>query len=253
MSISIKIKQKIFINSYLNQKIVALEGIDLRVKSKEFVCLVGPSGCGKTTLMNIIGGIMEAEEKEILINNNNIAKNKNNRLGYVFQTSRLLPWLTLQDNIKLVCDDEIDNIDIKINKILESFELSEFSSVYPNTISGGMRRKVSLARAFVNNPEVLLMDEPFVSLDQPTTEDLYSVLIDYWEKNPTTIILITHSLKEALLLGDRIIFFSKRPGKIVLDYKVKANRTPLKTDNEEVADEYQKLNKKYPKLLKGLV
>ena len=252
MSISIKIKQKIFYNKYLNQKVLALKSIDLIVKPKEFVCLVGPSGCGKTTLMNIIGGIIEADEKKILINNANIEESKN-KLGYVFQTSRLLPWLTLHENIKLVCNEECKNIDGKINKILKSFELEEFSSVYPNSISGGMRRKVSLARAFVNKPDVLLMDEPFVSLDQPTTENLYNVLIDYWKKNPTTIILITHSLKEAILLGDRILFFSKRPGKIVLDYKVKANRKPLKIDNIDVNKEYNNLNKKYPELLKGLV
>ena len=116
-----------------------------------------------------------------------------------------------------------------------------------------MRRKVSLARAFVNNPEVLLMDEPFISLDQPTTEELYKVLIDYWGKNPTTVIFITHNLKEALLLGDRILFLTKRPGQIVLDYKVKSKRYPLKIDNGEVDKEYLNINKKYPNLLKGLV
>ena len=114
-----------------------------------------------------------------------------------------------------------------------------------------MRRKVSLARAFVNNPEVLLMDEPFVSLDQPTTENLYKVLIEYWKKKPTTIIFITHSLKEALLLGDRILFFSKRPGKVILDYKVKSKRIPLKIDNKDVQKEYDMINKKYPNLLRG--
>ena len=131
--------------------------------------------------------------------------------------------------------------------------MGEFIDSFPNTISGGMRRKVSLARAFVNNPEVLLMDEPFVSLDQPTTEGLYKVLVDYWRKNPTTVIFITHNLKEALLLGDRILFLSKRPGKIVLDYKVKSKRYPLKVDNSEVEKEYLNINNKYPNLLKGLV
>ena len=97
------------------------------------------------------------------------------------------------------------------------------------------------------------MDEPFVSLDQPTTESLYNVLINYWNKNPTTILFITHNLKEALLLGDRVLFFSKRPGEIVLDYKVKSNRNPLKTDNIEIENEYVQLKKKHPNLLKGLI
>ena len=251
MGISIKIKGKNYLNKHKNQTVVALKAIDIFVKPKEFVCLVGPSGCGKTTLMNIIGGLVETKHQEISINNKPISDK--NTLGYVFQTSRLLPWLTLYENIKLIYKKEEKRSEEKIKKILKSFGLGEFIDSYPNTISGGMRRKVSLARAFVNNPEVLLMDEPFISLDQPTTEELYKVLIDYWGKNPTTVIFITHNLKEALLLGDRILFLTKRPGKIVLDYKVKSKRYPLKIDNGEVDKEYLNINKKYPNLLKGLV
>ena len=251
MGISIKIKGKNYLNKHKNQTVIALKAIDIFVKPKEFVCLVGPSGCGKTTLMNIIGGLIETEHQEISINNQPISDK--NTLGYVFQTSRLLPWLTLYENIKLVYKKDEKRSEEKIKKILKSFGLGEFIDSYPNTISGGMRRKVSLARAFVNNPEVLLMDEPFISLDQPTTEELYKVLIDYWGKNPTTVIFITHNLKEALLLGDRILFLTKRPGKIVLDYKVKSKRYPLKIDNGEVDKEYLNINKKYPNLLKGLV
>ena len=250
MSISIKIKEKFFLNKDKQEKIVALKNINTKIKSKEFVCIVGPSGCGKTTLMNLIGGLVASNDSEILINEQELSSK--NSLGYVFQTSRLMPWLNLFENVKLVCNDSIDS-DKKIKEILENFELSEFLNAFPNTISGGMRRKVALARAFVNSPEVLLMDEPFVSLDQPTTENLYKVLIDYWEKMPTTVIFITHVLKEALLLGDRILFFTKRPGTIVLDYKVKSKRSPLKIDNDEVAKEYDALNKKYPSLLKGIL
>ena len=101
-----------------------------------------------------------------------------------------------------------------------------------------MRRKVSLARALVRNPKVLLMDEPFISLDQPTSENLYNVLINYWKKNPLTIILITHNLKEAILLADRIIFFSKRPASVVYDHKVKSTRKNLSIDNKEIQKEY---------------
>ena len=116
-----------------------------------------------------------------------------------------------------------------------------------------MRRKVSLARALINKPSILLMDEPFVSLDQPTSENLYNVLIEYWKEKPITIVLITHSLKEAILLGDRILFFSKKPGTVVFDYKVKSSRNPLNIDNKKVSDEYTNLKKKYPKLLNGIV
>jgi len=250
MSISISIKQQAYTDKD-KKKIIALKEIDTFIKPKEFVCILGPSGCGKTTLMNIIGGLVKAKEQIILIDDKPI--NNENSIAYVFQTSRLMPWLTIYNNVKLVCKNNSHDFKTKISKILKNFELFDFKDSFPSTISGGMRRKVSLARAFVNDPEVLLMDEPFVSLDQPTTENLYKVLIDYWKKKPTTIIFITHSLKEALLLGDRILFFSRRPGRIILDYKVKSKRTPLKIDNKDVQKEYDMINKKYPNLLKGRV
>ena len=138
---------------------------------------VGPSGCGKTTLMNMIGGLIPYDNDE------EIEKNLTNddTFGYVFQTSRLLPWLTVKENIELVSKKDT-NLDIQINHLLKEFDLLEFASYFPKALSGGMRRRVSLVRALINKPEVLLMDEPFVSLDQPTAENLYKVLIDYWKK-----------------------------------------------------------------------
>lgn len=251
MSISINIPKKSYLNKSNGEKIIALNKIHTDIKAKEFVGIVGPSGCGKTTLMNIIGGLVTCEKQEIFINGNPL--NDQNSLGYVFQTSRLLPWLSLHDNIKLVCKENSNIINEKIKNILSSFDLLEFANSFPNTISGGMRRKVSLARAFVNDPEVLLMDEPFISLDQPTTENLYKELISYWKRKPTTVLFITHNIKEALLLSERILFFSKRPGTIILDYKVKSKRQPLKLDNREVENEYSQLKKKYPNILKGLI
>ena len=114
----------------------------------------------------------------------------------------------MKENIELVSKKDT-NLDIQINHLLKEFDLLEFANYFPKALSGGMRRRVSLVRALINKPEVLLMDEPFVSLDQPTAENLYKVLIDYWKKNPITVILITHNLKEALLLSDRILFFQK--------------------------------------------
>ena len=252
MSFSIKFSNKTYENKHDSSKTIALKNIDINISEKEFVCVVGPSGCGKTTLMNIIGGLIDAEGKEIYLNEKKMKANHN--LGYVFQTSRLLPWLTLKDNIRLVCKETNLEIEKKIQSLLNSFELEEFGDAYPSTISGGMRRKVSLARAFVNNPDILLMDEPFISLDQPTSEMLYKVLKDYWNKHPTIVILITHNLKEALLLGDRILFFSKRPGTVVFNYKVKKKPANLtKIDSINVEKEYNHLTKKYPKLLKGII
>ena len=250
MNFAIKIEEKSFLNKHNNSRIKVLKDIDINIKSKEFVCIVGPSGCGKTTLMNMIGGLIKTEDQIIEFNDNK--QNFDEKFGYVFQTSRLLPWLTVKENVALVCDGKSFHNE-KIDEILESFGLKDFVNYYPKSISGGMRRRVSLARAFINNPKVLLMDEPFVSLDQPTAENLYEVLVNYWKKNPTTIILITHVLKEAILLGDRVLFFSKNPGTVVFDYKVKSKRNPLTIDNDLVNEEYCDLTKKHPNLLNGLL
>lgn len=248
MSFKINIKNKSFINKHDKQKVEVLKNIKIEILSNEFVCIVGPSGCGKTTLMNMIGGLVPYD------NNEEIQKNLlgEDTFGYVFQTSRLLPWLTVKENIELVSKLDM-NLDTKINHLLKEFDLLEFANYFPKALSGGMRRRVSLVRALINKPEVLLMDEPFVSLDQPTAENLYKVLIDFWKKNPITVILITHNLKEALLLSDRILFFSKRPATIVYDYKVKSKRGNLQMDNKEIDKEYENLNKKFPSILRGLV
>ncbi len=250
MSFKIKIKNKSFSNKHDKSSVKVLKDINIKIKSSEFVCIVGPSGCGKTTLMNIIGGLIEGENQELTFNNQELKINEN--FGYVFQTSRLLPWLTVKENIELVCDERNESKE-RVNKLLLDFKLQEFRNYYPKSISGGMRRKVSLARALVRNPQVLLMDEPFVSLDQPTAENLYSVLINYWKRNPITIILITHNLKEAILLGDRILFFSKRPATVVYDHKVKSKNNKLNIDDKTVQNEYSHLKKKFPSLLQGLV
>ncbi len=252
MSFEIKIKEKFFSNKHDKNKITVLKNIDIKIKTKEFVCIVGPSGCGKTTLMNMIGGLIE--HKNQVIQSTNKDNLEVEKFGYVFQTSRLLPWLTVKENVELVCNTNSPNFNYdSISYLLASFGLKDFENFYPKAISGGMRRKVALARALINNPKVLLMDEPFVSLDQPTSESLYNVLVKYRNKNPITVIFITHMLKEALLLGDRILFFSKKPGTVVFDYKVKTIKKPLTLDNKSVDSEYKKLKNKYPQLLEGLI
>ena len=250
MDFHINIKKKSFVNPHDKTSIDVLKNINIKIKYKEFVCIVGPSGCGKTTLMNIIGGLIDAEDNKFNKEQGDLKTNGD--YGYVFQTSRLLPWLTVKENIELVCEENEKYIE-RIESLLSEFDLHEFKNYYPKAISGGMRRKVSLARALIKKPQILLMDEPFVSLDQPTAENLYSVLINYWKKNPITIILITHNLKEAILLGDRIIFFSKRPASVVYDHKIKSKTEGLSIDNTEIQKEYDQLRKKFPSLLKGLV
>ncbi len=251
MIFEIKIKEKCFFNKHDGKKTKVLKNIDIKINPDEFICIVGPSGCGKTTLMNMIGGLIDTKKNVIQSKSKENITSQN--FGYVFQTSRLLPWLTVKENVELVCDSNSDQFKNNAESLLESFGLNDFLNFYPKAISGGMRRKVALARALVNNPKVILMDEPFVSLDQPTSESLYNVLVNYKKKNPITVIFITHILKEAILLGDRILFFSKKPGTVVFDYKVMSMNKPLTLDNSSVDKEYKKLKKKYPQLLQGLV
>ena len=179
LDFNINIKNKSFINPHDKTSIDVLKNINIKIKYKEFVCIVGPSGCGKTTLMNMIGGLIDAENQKF--NKDQSDLKTNGDFGYVFQTSRLLPWLTVKENIELVCEENEKYIE-RIESLLSEFDLHEFKHYYPKSISGGMRRKVSLARALIKKPQILLMDEPFVSLDQPTAENLYSVLMNYWKK-----------------------------------------------------------------------
>ena len=250
MDFKINIKKKSFYNINAESSVTVLKNVNIEIGSQEFVCIIGPSGCGKTTLMNIIGGLVQSEDQKIQFNNKKLKVDEN--FGYVFQTSRLLPWLTVKENIELVCDENNSEDIKKIDGLLRDFELKDFEDYYPKSISGGMRRKVSLARALVRNPKILLMDEPFISLDLPTAENLYKILLNYWKNNPITVILITHNLKEAILLGKRILFFSKRPGSVIYDYKVKSKSTSYKIDDDNVQKEYNLLNKKFPSLLEGI-
>ena len=193
MDFNINIKKKSFINPHDKTSIDVLKNINIKIKSKEFVCIVGPSGCGKTTLMNIIGGLIDANDQKF--KKEQLDLKSNGDFGYVFQTSRLLPWLTVKENIELVCEENEKYID-RIEFLLSEFDLHEFKNYYPKSISGGMRRKVSLARALIKEPQILLMDEPFVSLDQPTAESLYSVLIKYWQKTQLQSYLLRIILKK---------------------------------------------------------
>ncbi len=194
-----------------------LKNLKFSLTDREFICVFGPSGCGKTTLLNMVAGLERDYDGTIDFSENAP------RIGYVFQNPRLLPWLTVTENLVLVLD-HLDNPAKVATQMLDACGLKDAGHVYPERLSVGMARRVALARAFAIEPDVLLMDEPFVSLDEQNARKLRLLLMDIWRKRQSTVLFVTHSLREALTLADRIVFLSPSPGHLLLDYKVEIDR-----------------------------
>jgi NitT/TauT family transport system ATP-binding protein len=191
--------------------VTAIANLQFSVSGGEFVCVLGPSGCGKTTLLNIIAGLDRDYEGRITLPT--AASRPRPVIGYVFQTPRLLPWRTVQENIELVLNAAQDQTGI-VDEFLEATGLAEFRHAYPERLSVGMTRRVALARAFAVKPDLLLMDEPFVSLDEPTAQRLRSLLLDIWQARPTTVLFVTHDTREAAQLADRVVVLTPSPGSV---------------------------------------
>ena len=198
------------------REVVALKDVNLEVKESEFVMIVGPSGCGKTSLINIIGGLDEASAGEVLLDGKAVSGPGADR-GMVFQGYSLFPWLTVQKNVEF---------GLKMKKIspaeraehareyIRLVGLEGFEDALPRQLSGGMKQRVAIARTLANEPEVLLMDEPFGALDAQTRVVMQELLANISRRTGTTILFITHDIDEAVLLGDRIYVMSRRPGTI---------------------------------------
>ncbi len=194
--------------------ICALENVSLSIKENDFICLVGPSGCGKSTLLRIIAGLETASEGEVLYRGNKVIK-PDKRLGMVFQEYSLLPWRTVLGNVGLgpeLANKPEDYCRKVAYKYLEMVDLEKFANSLPHELSGGMRQRVAIARALANDPDVLLMDEPFGALDAHTRIILQKELLNIWEANRKTIVFVTHSVDEAIYLADRIVVMTARPG-----------------------------------------
>ena len=218
---------------------LAIENLNLTINPQEFVCLVGPSGCGKTTLLNIIAGLDTDFTGEISVGQ----VTKKSKIGVVFQNPRLLAWRTVRQNIELV-QERFQNAEL-IDELLDVMQLTVFQNVYPERLSLGMSRRVALIRAFAVNPDLLLMDEPFVSLDAPTARQVRDLLLLLWEKRPHTVLFVTHDLREAIALADRLVFLSAAPMGFVADIKVSIPRT--ERNNEQAIEDFrQQLINEYP-------
>jgi NitT/TauT family transport system ATP-binding protein len=225
---------------------VALAGLRLEIARGEFVCVVGPSGCGKTTLLNVVGGLDTEVEGHVLLD----GRPPSAGVGFMFQEPRLMPWLTVLDNVLLVAPDP-EAARGRARALLEAMELGDVLDAWPGRLSGGMQRRVALARAFSIDPDLLLMDEPFVSLDAPTANRLRAMLVELWQRRGATVLFVTHDLREALALGDRVCFLSGSPGRVVLDLPVELPR-PRAHDDAAVSALHAELMARYPELLEGL-
>jgi NitT/TauT family transport system ATP-binding protein len=205
--------------------IAALGEIDFEIMPGQFVSIVGPSGCGKSTLLRLIAGLVEPTSGQLSVAGYPPAagRRKAARLSFVFQDATLLPWRSVRDNVRLPLElvhTPTGERRALVERVLNMVGLSEFERRYPNELSGGMRMRVSLARALVTEPELLLMDEPFGALDDITRQMLNEELTNLWTARRWTGVFVTHNISEAVFLSERILVMSPRPGRILADIRV---------------------------------
>jgi len=233
--------------------VTALENISFKLEDKKFAVIVGPSGCGKSSLLYLIAGLNEPSSGICKIGDQTIYGPGKDR-GMVFQTYTLFPWLNVLKNIEFglklrgVAAAERANI---ASKFLGEVGLDGFENAYPKQLSGGMRQRVALARALANDPEVLLMDEPFGALDSQTRSIMQELLVKIWEHSNKTVLFVTHDIDEAIFLGDHVYVMSARPGRMIEEVDVSIERPR----NIEVltSDKFINLKRKVMKLLHGEV
>jgi len=209
-----------------NGDVQALENVNLTIKPGEFVTFVGASGCGKSTLLRLIAGLEIDFSGDIKLGENRIKGPSINR-GMVFQEARLFPWLTAEENIAFgLVNEKLSPQEKKkiVDEHIELVSLSGFAKSYPHQLSGGMQQRVSIARALVNYPKILLLDEPFGALDALTRLQMQQEFLRIWETEKTTVLLVTHDVDEAIYLADRVVVLSSRPGTISKIINVNVSR-----------------------------
>ena len=204
------------------KQLMVLQNINLQLFPREFVCLVGSSGCGKSTLLNIVAGLASPSAGQVLVDGEVVSGPGSDR-GMVFQGYTLYPWLTVSENIafglelrKMPKAEQRE----RVSYYLDVVGLTQFAKAYPKQLSGGMKQRVAIARALANDPEVLLMDEPFGALDAQTKEQMQQFLLNLWERTHITVMMITHDVEEAIFLSQRVYVMSSRPGRLKLEVPI---------------------------------
>ena len=237
--IRVKNLTKVFFKK--NNSVAAIKDINLDIKNGEFVCLLGPSGCGKTTLLRILAGLEKPSGGTYELVPGDPTKPLQ---SMIFQEKGVIPWMTVEENatfgLRMRHAPKKEMMD-RSEYYLKKVGLWDFRKLYPNEISGGMKQRVSIARAFANDPEILLMDEPFAALDEQNKFILQEELLNIWEETKKTVLFITHSIDEALLLSDRILLMSSQPGTIVREKDIdlpRPRRITTVRSNPKMGEEF---------------
>ena len=205
--------------------VVALGPLDLDVARGEFISLLGPSGCGKSTALRLIAGLAAPSSGAVRVSNRASRADKNHSIGFVFQEPTLMPWATVSDNVRLplkLSHASSSQSQARVDEALKQVGLAEFARAFPRELSGGMKMRVSLARALVTNPDILLMDEPFAALDEITRFRLNNDLLSLWRNLHKTVIFVTHSVFESVYLSQRVVVMTSRPGRFSAEIRIDA-------------------------------
>ena len=225
--------------SYDGEHLV-LDGVDMEVNEKEFVAVLGPSGCGKSTMLQVLSGLLRPVAGRATIDGKDMTRSDSDRpkVGYVFQDHRLLPWRTVAGNLELVL--EASGVpraewDARIDRYLDILQIGRFRDAWPMRLSGGQRQRVSIARALAIDPAVVLMDEPFSTLDEVTARTMRQQLVELWQQSSRTIVFVTHSIREAIFLADRIVILTRGPARLLEDVTVPIGR-PRRYEDAEITE-----------------
>ncbi|WP_028021545.1 ABC transporter ATP-binding protein [Enterovibrio calviensis] len=244
ISITLNIQRK-----HYQDDAVVIANLTGEVSAGKITAIVGPSGCGKSTLLNMIAGLETSQTGDIRFSSRHVTQPK---VGYIFQTPRLMPWLTVRENLALVSENDNPSI----NATLDAMGMLDKQSAYPAALSGGMQKRVSIARAFVYNPDLLLLDEPFTSLDAPTAHQLRLQLLTLWAQHQSTMVFVTHDLREAISLADEVWFLSRSPTSVIhsLPIEQSIGRLIASPKGRSTIDTLtERLLHEHPHLLSGVI